>query len=193
MPKNQKLQVIDLTSETFDFSAGNFTLSGFTTNDGKQWFSAQIICNNLDIVDVAYAVSRLPYDDKAITVTNRNGRPVRNLIVTEPGLYRLIFTSRKNTAVQFQNWVFNDVLPEIRAYGGYISPAATEDQLIELYAQIRTLTKQLTSTTEQLTTEHERAENHRSRAWRLQQEIWQSESEENAEKSYRKLYDRKQG
>jgi prophage antirepressor-like protein len=193
MSKNQKLQVIDLTSETFDFSAGEFTLSGFTANDGKQWFSAQIVCDNLDIVDVAYAVSRLPYDDKAITVTNRNGIPVRNLVVTEPGLYRLIFTSRKAIAVQFQNWVFAEVLPAIRAHGGYISPSASEQQLIDLHVRVNSLQKQLEATTQQLTAEEERAERHRAHAWRLQQEIWQADNEEETDKAYRKLYDRNQG
>lgn len=39
--------------------------------------------------------------------------------INEPNLYRLIFQSRKATAEQFQNWVFEEVLPSIRKTGGY--------------------------------------------------------------------------
>jgi len=39
--------------------------------------------------------------------------------VTEPGLYRLIFKSRKAEAEVFQEWVFKEVLPTIRRSGSY--------------------------------------------------------------------------
>ena len=41
------------------------------------------------------------------------------VIINEPGLYRLIFRSDKAEAEQFQDWVFNDVLPSIREHGYY--------------------------------------------------------------------------
>ncbi|WP_279586531.1 BRO-N domain-containing protein, partial [Histophilus somni] len=39
--------------------------------------------------------------------------------INEPNLYRIIFKSRKAEAVEFQNWVFEEVLPQIRKTGKY--------------------------------------------------------------------------
>lgn len=40
--------------------------------------------------------------------------------VNEPNLYRCIFRSDKEKAKEFQDWVFNEVLPSIRKTGGYM-------------------------------------------------------------------------
>lgn len=43
------------------------------------------------------------------------------IIISEAGLYRLIFNSKIDEAEKFQQWVFTDVLPSIRRTGGYNS------------------------------------------------------------------------
>ena len=52
------------------------------------------------------------------------------IFIDEPNLYRCIFQSRKTEAEQFQNWVFEEVLPSIRTNGGYI--ATTQEDTPEL-------------------------------------------------------------
>ena len=48
-------------------------------------------------------------------------------LINEPGVYRIIFSSRNhNKAIEFQNWVFNEVLPSIRATGSYMDDAIRE-------------------------------------------------------------------
>lgn len=42
--------------------------------------------------------------------------------INEPNLYRIIFRSNKAEAVEFQNWVFEEVLPQIRKTGQYALP-----------------------------------------------------------------------
>lgn len=42
-------------------------------------------------------------------------------IVSESGVYALVFTSRKPEAKQFKRWVTHEVLPSIRKNGGYIA------------------------------------------------------------------------
>lgn len=136
-PKNRKPQVIDLTNETFEFSEHGFSIEGFTDKEGKRWFSAEIACQHLEHSNVSKAVSTLPYRDKATIITKGyNGVPVRHLMVSQAGLYRLIFKSRTNKAEQYQDWVFDDVLPQIQARGGYISPDATPKQLEALQSQL---------------------------------------------------------
>ena len=41
--------------------------------------------------------------------------------LTESGVYKLIFKSDKKEAEKFQDWVTDEVLPEIRKTGGYIN------------------------------------------------------------------------
>ena len=41
-------------------------------------------------------------------------------LIPEPDIYRLIFGSKLETAEKFQDWVFDEVLPQIRQTGGYI-------------------------------------------------------------------------
>ena len=57
--------------------------------------------------------------------------PIRKLnnagenFLTGSGVYKLIFKSDKKEAEKFQDWVTDEVLPEIRKTGGYIT--TTED------------------------------------------------------------------
>jgi prophage antirepressor-like protein len=46
------------------------------------------------------------------------------LTVNEPGLYRLIFQSRKPEAEALKMWVFHEVLPTLRRTGMYTMPQA---------------------------------------------------------------------
>lgn len=40
-------------------------------------------------------------------------------VIYEPDVYRLIFGSKLESAIKFQNWVFDEVLPSIRKNGSY--------------------------------------------------------------------------
>ena len=46
------------------------------------------------------------------------------VVVSESGLYALIFRSRKPDAVKFRRWVTGEVLPSIRRTGVYVSPGS---------------------------------------------------------------------
>ena len=52
-------------------------------------------------------------------VANQNGTGGNYLqVINEPNVYRLIMRSNLDSAVLFQDWVFEEVLPELRANGG---------------------------------------------------------------------------
>ncbi|HBC2028996.1 TPA: hypothetical protein I9Z65_000511 [Clostridium perfringens] len=56
-------------------------------------------------------------------VTIGNIRKLNNAgenFLTESGVYKLIFKSKKKEAERFQDWVTDEVLPQIRKTGGYI-------------------------------------------------------------------------
>lgn len=87
---------------------------------GNIWWVAQDICNILGLENVSKAISTLE-DDEISNLTNskvRNqNRPLK--IINEPGLYSLIFKSRKPEAKEFKRWVTHEVLPSIRKTGNY--------------------------------------------------------------------------
>ena len=47
------------------------------------------------------------------------GRKNEITFINEPNLYRVIFRSNKPEAVKFQDWIFEEVIPQIRKTGGY--------------------------------------------------------------------------
>lgn len=49
--------------------------------------------------------------------------------LTESGVYKLIFKSRKESAERFQDWVTDEVLPTIRKHGAYMTDNALEQAI----------------------------------------------------------------
>ncbi|MBE8952738.1 MAG: GIY-YIG nuclease family protein [Quinella sp. 1Q7] len=94
--------------------------------DGEPHFVAADVCKALELGDVYQAVTRLNDDEwrfKNDTPDKTyNIRPIwgtNPILVNEPGLYHLIFTSRMPNARDFQHWVYHEVLPSIRKTGSY--------------------------------------------------------------------------
>jgi prophage antirepressor-like protein len=92
------------------------------TPDKPEWI-AQDVCDVIDIASAADATRDFDDDEKGMVTNHTLGGKQRLLTVYEPGLYRLIFKSRKPDAKRFQKWVFGEVLPSIRKYGIYPPPA----------------------------------------------------------------------
>ena len=61
-------------------------------------------------------------------------------IIPEGDVYRLIIKSKLPSAQKFEEWVMDEVLPEIRRTGGYIDEGATQQQLQQLQQKINMLT-----------------------------------------------------
>lgn len=99
--------------------------------DGEPWFVAADICRVLDIANRHDAVGRLDEDERdAVGSTDSIGREQRMTVISESGLYALIFTSRKPEAKRFRKWVTSEVLPSLRKFGRYELPqsAPREDE-----------------------------------------------------------------
>jgi prophage antirepressor-like protein len=90
---------------------------------GGAWFIANDVCGALEISNSRHAVSRLEDDERDDVVTNDAiGRSQSTTVVSESGVYALIFTSRKPIAKQFRKWVTSEVLPTLRRTGHYEMP-----------------------------------------------------------------------
>lgn len=87
--------------------------------DGEAWFVANEVCNLLDIKNPRDAVSRLDDDEKGVSVLPTPSGDQEKLIISESGLYALIFRSKKEGAKRFRKWVTKEVIPAIRKTGSY--------------------------------------------------------------------------
>ncbi|MFS1583688.1 MAG: Bro-N domain-containing protein [Candidatus Arsenophonus phytopathogenicus] len=106
--------------------------------DGEPWFCLKDVCEILDIsrssdlVQISKEfVKNEPLKNTRGTLDPRGVEKIYTLTkggnqqlvyVNEPNLYRVIFRSNKPEAKQFQDWVFNEVLPSIRKTGKYEHP-----------------------------------------------------------------------
>ncbi|PIT32590.1 BRO-N domain-containing protein [Snodgrassella alvi] len=80
------------------------------------------------LTDVANALNiknahsnRFNFSEKGIhkMYTQTKGGKQELIFIDEANLYRVIFRSNKKEAIDFQNWVFEEVLPSIRKTGSY--------------------------------------------------------------------------
>lgn len=83
------------------------------------WFVAADVAKILGLKNIRQNFVELDDNEKGVCIVYTLGGPQEMLIVNEPGLYRLIFMSRKPEAKEFKRWFFHEVLPQIRKYGYY--------------------------------------------------------------------------
>lgn len=91
--------------------------------DGKPWFVLADACKILDLGTTSRVADRL--DPAGVSKTHTRdslGLSQELIIVNEPNLYRVVFRSNKAEAKDFQDWLFEDVLPSIRETGSYAVP-----------------------------------------------------------------------
>lgn len=103
----------------FEFHGKSVRMVG--TADAPEWVAADV-CDVLGIGNPSKTLLTFPPNAKGITSSNTLGGSQEMLTVTEPGLYRLIFKSRKPEAELFQSFVCSEVLPCIRKHGCYPAP-----------------------------------------------------------------------
>lgn len=87
--------------------------------DNEPWFCLSDVATILDIKNTSQLAGQLDQGGISKTYTLTMGGKQQALFINEPNLYRVIFRSNKPEARQFQDWVFNEVLPTIRKTGSY--------------------------------------------------------------------------
>lgn len=96
--------------------------------DGEPWFVANDVCECLGLGNTSQALLSLDADEKNIinndTLNDFGGLRSDSKLVSESGLYLLIFKSRKEKAKEFRRWVTHEVIPSIRKTGSYSLPGA---------------------------------------------------------------------
>lgn len=127
--------------EVFNYNGNNVRT---VIIDGNVWFVAKDICDVLDISNSRDAISELDNDEKNTVAINDGNRGNPNTsIISESGVYALVFKSRKPEAKNFSRWVRHEVLPAIRKNGVYMTREAqyefitSPDFIIKLAQEIK--------------------------------------------------------
>lgn len=96
--------------------------------DGKILFNPKHVAKCLELSESAARNHLSKMNDKQVVllrnsnVRDKDFRKLHNTgenFLTESGVYKLIFKSRKEEAERFQDWVTDEVLPSIRKTGTY--------------------------------------------------------------------------
>ena len=94
--------------------------------NGQIFFNPKNVAECLEISDVNSSIRN--FNEKQVVklknsdMYNMHIRKLNNAgenFLTESGVYRLIFNSRKQEAEKFRDWVTDEVLPQIRKTGSY--------------------------------------------------------------------------
>jgi prophage antirepressor-like protein len=104
----------------FDFEGSQIRI--FTDEQGDPWFVATDVCKVLGIGNPRQATTRLDHDERGVISTDTPGGMQAVATVNEPGLYSLVFGSRKPEAKRFKRWVSHEVPTAIRRSGSYGVP-----------------------------------------------------------------------
>ena len=112
----------------------NLTVFDFNDNqvrtfniNGEVWFVGKDVCDVLELSsNTSQAYARLKDYEKQTYTLYMSGQNREFTVISESGLYRLVLTSRKPQAEPFQDWVCQEVIPQIRKTGAYSVPQQPE-------------------------------------------------------------------
>lgn len=132
--------------------------------NGEILFNPKHVANCLEITDVNSSIRNFN-EKQVIKLKNSDmqGMQIRKLnnagenFLTESGMYKLIFKSKKDEAEKFQDWVTDEVLPTLRKTGEYklhnskeetneylkIENSKLEQKAIELFDELNEKTGEL--------------------------------------------------
>lgn len=124
----------DSTGTLVPFNYGDAQVR-VVTIEGDPWFVLADLCKVLGLSNPSMVAERIESDALSTTeVIDSIGRTQSARIVSEPGMYEVIFLSRKPEAREFKRWITGTVLPSIRKTGAYGATPALPADRTELLA-----------------------------------------------------------
>lgn len=100
--------------------------------DGEPWFVGKDVCHALGISKHRDALASLDDDEGRPVIVDTLGGRQEMACVSEPGVYRLVFRSRKPEAERFKRWLAHEVIPAIRRTGSYTVERPTPAPVTEV-------------------------------------------------------------
>ena len=103
-----------------------------TVIDGTPHFVGKDVAEILGYKRTADAIaSHVDSEDKGVGEIETPGGVQKLVVINESGLYSLVLSSKLPSAKKFKRWVTNDVLPDIRKHGAYLSNDKIEEILTD--------------------------------------------------------------
>lgn len=104
--------------QIFNFNSNPVRVELF---DNQPHFCLLDVCEIFEIKNSRRVQSQMldPQGVRLAYILAKDKKQRRTAFINEPNLYRIIFRSEKSIAKNFQNWVFEEVLPQIRKTGKY--------------------------------------------------------------------------
>lgn len=106
------------------FEKSEFGSVRVVMKDGEPWFVASDVAMALGYTNRAEAirdhckkVNKINHHSKTLPPSP----PVNFLIIPESDVYRLVMRSNLPAAIEFQDWICEEVIPSIRRTGGYLA------------------------------------------------------------------------
>ena len=111
------------------FKSNEFGEIRTITINGKPMFVANDVARALGYTNPSKATN--DHCKKSIMEWGNDslGRPQEFKLIPEGDIYRLVSRSKLPSAVKFESWIFDVVLPQIRQTGGYIPINSQDDEL----------------------------------------------------------------
>ncbi|WP_094135483.1 phage antirepressor [Akkermansia muciniphila] len=122
----------------FQNSDLNCTIEVIERN-GEPWIFAKEVCEALGYSNISKALLNVREKWKGITSRDTLKGKQSVSIINEAGLFALVMKSKMPKAVEFQDWVCEEVLPSIRKHGVYATGEKLEEMLSDPDTMILTL------------------------------------------------------
>lgn len=104
------------------FNNSEFGQIRTVTIDNEPYFIGKDIANALGYKNTRVALQdNVDNEDKVVTKVTTQGGMQDTIVISESGMYSLVFGSKLESAKRFKHWVTSEVLPSIRKSGGYIA------------------------------------------------------------------------
>ena len=128
------------TISVFQFQTNQSVRVEFVNNE--PYFCLKDVAEILEIKDTKSKNFKLQSKGVEKIPHLTNGGKQELTFINEPNLYRVIFRSNKPEAVKFQDWIFEEVIPQIRktgSYSGSLKSQTTTDQRTPLRQAVSAL------------------------------------------------------
>ena len=107
-----------MANKIMDFFSAKFGHVRARVINGEAWFVGKDVAQALGYKDTKSALQDHVFDDYKCVFTNKILAQMASrrgmTYIKEAGLYQLIFSSKMPEAIDFQRWVFEEVLPNLR-------------------------------------------------------------------------------
>ena len=150
------------------FNFQDHTVRVVLDDDNQPMFVAKDVATVLGYIRTTDAINQHCKGAMVYNPVSTKGGTRKMRVIAELDVYRLIFGSKLPSAQQFQNWVFEEVLPSIRTKGAYNltdNPPLTYLESLELLIKKEKERQLLLDTNQKLVIQREQAklENGKSR------------------------------